>query len=139
MRVLDDDDGNLANGTPHAAAIYAAFARHNIACGTAADASNLDSSACPTLAKPTISTTPGTGAVTVSWSGVPGASSYYVLRSEVGCDFSQNVVATAAAPATSYVDDNLPAGLTLYYRVQARGANGACESAVSACVSAAGQ
>jgi hypothetical protein len=138
LRNADDDDGNLANGTPHAAAIYSAFARHNIACGTAADVSNLNGSGCPTLAKPTISTTAGTGAVTVSWSAVAGASSYYVLRSEVGCDFSQNVVATVASPATSYVDDGLPAGLPVYYRVQARGADDACESPVSACVSASG-
>ena len=47
------------------------------------------------------------------------------LRSDVGCDFSQNVVATVASPATSYVDDSLPAGLPVFYRVQARGANGA--------------
>jgi hypothetical protein len=35
IRTVDDDDGNLANGTPHAAAIFAAFDRHKIACGTA--------------------------------------------------------------------------------------------------------
>src|SRR6185369_6561798 len=28
----DDSDGNLANGTPHAGAIEAAFARHNVGC-----------------------------------------------------------------------------------------------------------
>jgi hypothetical protein len=35
LRVTDDDDGNLANGTPHAAAIFSAFNRHNITCGAA--------------------------------------------------------------------------------------------------------
>ena len=54
LRVADDDDGNLNNGTPHAAAIFPAFKRHNIACGTAADASNRNSSACPALAEPTL-------------------------------------------------------------------------------------
>lgn len=139
LRNADDDDGNLANGTPHAAAIYSAFARHNIACGAATDAANLNSSTCPALAKPTISAAAGTGAVTLSWSAVSGATGYYVLRSDVGCDFSQNVVATVASPATSYVDDSLPAGLPVYYRVQARGASAACESAVSSCISTSGQ
>src|SRR4029078_4448490 len=33
LRTIDDDDGNLANGTPHAAAVFAAFSLHNIPCG----------------------------------------------------------------------------------------------------------
>nr|MCU0231960.1 endopeptidase [Acidobacteriota bacterium] len=37
FRLQDDNDGNLTNGTPHAAAIYAAFARHGIACGAPTD------------------------------------------------------------------------------------------------------
>ena len=32
---VDDDDGNLANGTPNACRIFAAFDAHGIACGTA--------------------------------------------------------------------------------------------------------
>ena len=44
------------------------------------------------------------------------------------------VIATVAAPNTSYVDDSLPAGFAVYYRVQAQAANTACESGVSACV-----
>ncbi|HTQ80307.1 MAG TPA: hypothetical protein VMM92_09940, partial [Thermoanaerobaculia bacterium] len=31
MRAVDDDDGNLTNGTPHGAALFAAFNRHGIA------------------------------------------------------------------------------------------------------------
>src|SRR5207237_4208929 len=34
LRAADDDDGNLANGTPHGAALFAAFNRHGIACAT---------------------------------------------------------------------------------------------------------
>src|SRR6185369_8005363 len=33
MRAVDDDDGNLANGTPHGGALFAAF-NHGIACAT---------------------------------------------------------------------------------------------------------
>lgn len=137
LRNADDDDGNLANGTPHAAAIFGAFDRHAIACGTAADASNLNSSTCGSLATPTVTVTPGTGSVTVSWSAVPGASSYLILRNDIGCTTTSNVVATVASPGTSYLDDLLPAGFNVYYRVQAQAANSACESGVSACSSAA--
>ena len=38
MRAVDDDDGNLANGTPHGGALFAAFNRHGIACTTDAGA-----------------------------------------------------------------------------------------------------
>ena len=40
MRAVDDDDGNLTNGTPHGGALFAAFNRHGIACTTDAGASH---------------------------------------------------------------------------------------------------
>lgn len=134
MRVADDDDGNLSNGTPHAAAIFAAFNRHAIACGAAGDASNQSSSSCPALAAPVATALNGSESVSLSWAAVPNAQSYRILRTEVSCDFTQNVIATVAAPGTSYVDADLPNGLTFYYRIQAIGANAACESPVSTCV-----
>ncbi len=136
LRNVDDDDGNLANGTPHAAAIFSAFSRHAIACGTPTDASNLNSATCGSLATPAVVVTPGTGSVTVSWPAVAGAANYLILRNDIGCATTSNVIATVAAPGTSYLDDLLPAGFNLYYRVQAQTANTACESRVSACVSA---
>ena len=36
LLAADDDNGNLADGTPHMTAIHAAFNRHNIACATPA-------------------------------------------------------------------------------------------------------
>jgi hypothetical protein len=132
----DDDDGNLANGTPHAAAIFAAFNRHAIACGNATDPSNLSTTICSPLVTPTISVTPGTGSVTVSWGAVTGAANYLILRNDIGCGTTSNVVATVAAPATSYVDSAPPSGFAVYYRVQAQAANTACESGVSACLGA---
>ncbi len=134
LRAVDDDDGDLANGTPHAAAIFAAFARHDIACGAASDPSNQSTSTCPALASPAVVATPGANAVTLSWDPVPDAASYVVLRNDLGCGYPFNVVATVAAPATSWVDDGLPNGFGLHYAVQAQGANGACESAVSTCL-----
>lgn len=139
MRNADDDDGNLANGTPHAAAIYAAFSRHGIACGASTDPSNQSASSCPSIGSPAISAAAGAGAVTVSWAAVPGASSYLILRSDLGCDATANVVGTVAAPGASFVDDELPPGFPVHYRVQAVGSNAACEGAVSACAVAAAQ
>ncbi|MFN7964660.1 MAG: hypothetical protein U0V87_03115 [Acidobacteriota bacterium] len=139
LRLADDDDGNLNNGTPHAQAIFNAFKRHNIACGTAADASNQNTSSCPVLAQPTVSATAGSGSVTVSWSAVPGASKYRILRNDLGCTYAQLILAEVAAPATTYLDSDVANGFTVYYRVQAIGANSACESAVSLCESTAAQ
>jgi hypothetical protein len=139
LRTADDDDGNLSNGTPHGAAIFAGFSRHAIACGAASDPSNQSTSSCPGLAAPVLTATSGQGSVTLSWAEVPGAASYLVLRNDVACAYSSNVIATVAAPATSYVDDNLPTGFAVFYRVQAQGTNTACESAVSACVQSSAQ
>lgn len=134
FRLIDDDDGNLNNGTPHAAAIFAAFNRHKIACGTAADPSNQNSSGCPSLARPTITTKAQTNAVEVGWGAVPNAAKYKILRSDLGCDRGQIIVDTVDAPAISYVDADLANDFTVHYRVQAVGSNGACESAVSDCI-----
>ncbi len=136
FRVVDDDDGNLNNGTPHAASIFAAFNRHGIACGTAADNSNKNSSACPALAKPVITTKAQTNAVELNWGAVTNAAKYKILRSDLGCDRGQIIIDSPAAPATTYTDFDLSNDFTVYYRVQAVGSNGACESAVSNCVGA---
>src|SRR5262249_57366627 len=79
IRVQDDDDGNLANGTPHAAAIFAAFDRHHIACGSAGDASNQNSSSCPAIAAPTLTTTAGSSSPGLSWTPVLTAPTYPIL------------------------------------------------------------
>ncbi len=135
MRIEDDDDGNLDNGTPHAAAIFAAFDRHALACGSASDPANQDTSSCPSLATPALAATAGSNSASLSWSAVAGANDYLVQRNDISCDaFTFNVVDTIPAPTTSYVDDGLPNGRAVYYRLQARGANDACESAVSSCV-----
>src|SRR5262249_57546059 len=85
LRAIDDEDGNLANGTPHAAAIFAAFNRHNITCGAVGDASNQSTTICPSIAAPTVSVIPSSGSVALSWAAVPNASSYVVLKTDQGC------------------------------------------------------
>ncbi len=134
IRVADDNDGNLANGTPHAAAIYAAFARHGIACGAADDPSNLDSPGCLSLFRPTIIEVARLGdANRISWSSVPGASKYTILRSDLGCDRAHTIVGEAGALAGSFTDDQIDSDFPVTYRIQASASNGACLSPVSDC------
>ncbi|MBP7147726.1 MAG: fibronectin type III domain-containing protein [Acidobacteria bacterium] len=139
MLVVDDDDGNLGNGTPHAAAIFAAYNRHGIACGGASDPSNQNHSSCPALAKPVLRAQAGSNLVQLAWDPVPNANSYLLLRNDLGCSLGQIIVDTIPAPGTSATDDNLANGFTVHYRLQAVGANAACQSPVSDCVSAAPQ
>jgi fibronectin type 3 domain-containing protein len=134
FRNIDDDDGNLNNGTPHAAAIFAAFDRHNIACGDAGDASNQNNSSCPTIGDTTLSGAAGSNSASLSWTAVPDAAYYNVLRNDLGCDHSFTLAATVDDPSTSYTDDGLANDFPEYYRVQAVGSNFACDGPVSNCV-----
>jgi hypothetical protein len=135
LRLADDDDGDLNNGTPHAAAIFAAFDRHAIACGSSTAASNQNSSTCPTLAQPGFTSTLGlTNSAELTWDPVTDAASYTILRNDMGCDRGQTIVGQVEAPATTFIDDDLSNDFPVYFRVQAVGSNAACESPVSACV-----
>jgi subtilisin-like proprotein convertase family protein len=131
LRNMDDDDGNLANGTPHAAAIFAAFNRHKIACGLAGDASNQSTTACPALASPTLNATAGSGSAVLTWNAVSGAVSYNVLRNDASCAAGSTIVGNTAA--LNFTDGGLANGFTEYYRVQAVAAGTNCEGALSNC------
>ncbi len=133
LRTADDDDGNLANGTPHAAAIYAAFARHNIACGAATDTTNRNSSGCPTLAATTVALSREGDGLRLDWTAVPNATRYRVFRDDLGCSGAQVAIADVNAPETTYFDASLTSGIDISYRVQGVGSNAACESPVSNC------
>ena len=134
LRVVDDDDGDLSNGTPHAAAIFAAFDRHRIACGAASDPSNQDSNTCPALGTPTLTGIPGSSSATaqLSWTAVPGAVSYRLLRNDAGCQAAMTRLLTVAG--TSRTDGPLANGIPFYYTVQATAANSACDGGLSNCV-----
>jgi hypothetical protein len=136
MRVADDDDGNLANGTPHAAALFAAFKRHEIACGLATDARNQNHTSCPALAAPVVTRTVSPAGVQLSWTPVSGAASYRVFRGELGCNRQQVPIATRTSAQTTFLDDSADSSAVRHYRVQAFGSNGACFSPVSNCVGA---
>jgi hypothetical protein len=133
MREADDDDADLSNGTPHAAELFAAFDRHNIACSLAGDPENQSTSSCPALDTPALSVTETTSGTELSWAVVPGASEYLVLRGELGCNRQQVPMGPFDGGTTSYLDTERDPELQRYYRVQAIGANPVCRSAVSNC------
>ena len=65
LLAADDDDGNLANGTPHMTAIRAAFERHEIHCATPAPV-NSGCAGGPTAAS-VLTVTPGVESASLSW------------------------------------------------------------------------
>lgn len=127
----DDDDGNLSNGTPHMTAIFAAFNRHGIACATPTP-QNSGCAGGPTTA-PVLSIAVGSNSLNLSWTAVPGATSYRVLRSEgyAGCDFGKALIATV--PGLSYTDPDVANGRAASYVVQAIGASASCAGPTSTC------
>ena len=82
----DDDNGSLADGTPHMTAIHAAFNRHAIACATPTPV-NSGCAGAPTTA-PELAVTRGHYQNRLEWNTVPGATRYWVFRTEghAGCD-----------------------------------------------------
>jgi hypothetical protein len=133
MRAVDDDDGNLSNGTPHSAALFAAFNRHGIACTTDAGAST-SFNGCTPPATPTLSITAGNNSAALSWTA-SGAATYDVFRNETGCNAGFTKIVSGGS-ATSLNDTAVANGLTYFYQVTAfPSGNEACASAPSTCVS----
>jgi hypothetical protein len=130
----DDDNGNLADGTPHMSAIHAAFTRHGVACNSVpvVDSGCADA---PTEI-PVVSTMVGNGTVDLSWTASEGASSYRVYRTDgvFGCDFGKILVGTVSG--TSFIDVGLQNGREYYYSVMPTGSNNTCFSVSSACTTA---
>jgi hypothetical protein len=124
MLAADDDDGAIANGTPHMVALHDAFSRHGIACGLPLP-TNLGCVGTPApTGKATVTATPGIQSATITWTPVGGATEYWVLRTDGvhGCNFGKTRV--AEIPATSpltFTQNDLLDGLTYYYSVVAVG------------------
>ena len=141
FRAVDDDDGNLANGTPHACQMAAAFGRHGIG-NTAGSACASDVTTCfrgcPQPAAPTLNgPTPGNDQIVVSWSPDPGADVIDVFRNEVGCSAGFTRIANDVS-GTSFVDTEVANGTTYYYQVVRHPVGTeSCSSAPSTCLSAA--
>jgi hypothetical protein len=128
----DDDNGNLADGTPHMKALYDAFNTHNIACQTPAPTqTKVGCATGPTIA-PQVIATSGQSQIGLSWSTVPNASEYWVMKTEgfAGCNFGKARVATVAG--TSYLDTDVMNGRQYCYSVVAASSN-ACYAPASEC------
>ena len=128
----DDDNGNLTDGTPHMTAIHAAFQRHGMSCPVPLP-QNSGCGAGPTSA-PKLTGAGGSFSATLSWTAVPGATRYWVLRSEghAGCEFGKTRIAETTA--TSFTDTAVANGRPYFYNVVAAGASSACFSPVSNCI-----
>jgi hypothetical protein len=133
MRAVDDDGDGTANGTPHAAAIFAALNRHAIACGTDFDLENRNQSTCPELLPPYVQATVGPGSIDLAWQEIEGAKHYNVYRSEAGCGASFIRVGRVDAPAVSFSNFEVAKGIQYYYRVEAVTDTDSCASALSWC------
>ncbi|ADO72976.1 hypothetical protein [Stigmatella aurantiaca] len=127
----DDDNGDLADGTPHMTALYAAYNRHKIACATPAPVDSVCTNA-PAVA-PTPTVTAGDGQVALQWTPVNNASEYWVMKTEgfAGCDFGKAKVATVTTPG--YVDNEVANGRAYCYSIVAASSNAACYSKSSTC------
>jgi|CXWL01.1.fsa_nt_gi hypothetical protein len=133
FRAVDDDDGNLANGTPHGGAIFAAFNRHGIACASDAGA-NVTFAGCTPPATPTLTLTAGNNAATASWTA-SGSAVYDLYRNESGCNAGFTKVVNDSA-TTSFGDTNVANGTPYFYQVVAHpSGTEACGGAPSTCLS----
>ena len=131
----DDDNGNLADGTPHMTALFAAFNRHQIACATPAP-QNAGCAAGPTAAPASFTAVAGNGQVTLNWSAVSGATRYWVFRTEghAGCDFGK--VLLAEVTGLTYTDTQVANGRAYSYNVVAAGLSSSCFGLASTCATA---
>jgi len=131
MRAVDDDDGNLSNGTPHSCNLFAAFNRHGIACTTDAGA-NTCFAGCTPPASPSMTLTPGDNSVAVA---VSGTGVFDIFRNEIGCNAGFIKVANDFAGGT-FNDTAVANGTTYYYQAVAQpSGNEACASVPAVCQS----
>jgi trimeric autotransporter adhesin len=134
MRAVDDDDGNLNNGTPHSCNLYAAFNRHGMACTTDPGA-NTCYRGCAQPPAPALTVTAGYNQTSLAWSSSGSVVVYDVYRSERGCDAGFTKIANDVT-ASSYTDSTVAAGVTYSYQVVAHpSGNEACGSIPSSCQS----
>lgn len=132
FRAVDDDNGNLADGTPHGGAIAAAFNRHGIACTTDAGW-NTTYRAVARATTPSLTVTAGNNSATLSWSGSSGV--YDIYRNEAGCNAGFTKIANDVS-GTSYTDSAVANGITYYYQITAQpSGNESAASAPSTCLS----
>ncbi len=130
---VDDDNGNLADGTPHMTAVYNAHHRHQLACATPVP-QNSGCAGRPTQA-PTVTVTPLDNGARIGWTAVPGATKYWLFKADglYGCEAGKELILNANL--TEFIDINLVNGREFFYTVMAVGAHDSCQGPASACVS----
>ncbi len=134
--MADDDDGNLANGTPHGGAIFAAFDRHNIACASDPGA-NVTFAACTIPSSPTLSLTPSNNTMQLSWNTSGAGVVYDVYRNELDCNAGFVKVANDLA-TTMFSDPNVGNFYNYNYQIIAHPTGSeACGAPPSNCATAA--
>ena len=129
--VADDDNGNLADGTPHMQAIFDAFDRHGIACSTP----SVQVSGCagaPTTA-PTVTAVAADRGANLSWSAIPGATRYKIFRTDGvrGCGRGKALVGEVTG--TSFDDTGLQNDREYYYVVAGFTGSDTCMGPASPC------
>ena len=136
---LDDDNGDLTDGTPNADLIWDAFNKHGIACGASAPTTH---TTCPQLTAPSgLSVTAPTGSdvdgkVDLSWQPVTNAAGYRVYRNPFSCDSGALPIAEVASNTTHFTDHIVTGGTEYFYSLQAIGTDDICVSSFSDCQSA---
>jgi hypothetical protein len=134
MRAVDDDDGNLANGTPHGGALFAAFNRHGIACTTDAGASTTFAGCTPPTT-PVVTLTAGNNSAGLAWASSGAGVVYDVYRNETSCNAGFIKVANNVS-TTSFTDAAVANGTTYFYQIVAHpSATEACGGTPSTCQS----
>ena len=131
MLAVDDDNGDLGDGTPHMTAIRAAFERHEIHCPTPTS-QNSGCAGAPTSA-PTVTLEGQDRSVSLTWTAVAGASKYVVYRGEGvnPCDMGKVIV--AETNQLFFLDEGLQNGRDYSYAVAAVGASDTCIGPLSTC------
>ncbi len=97
---VDDDNGNIADGTPNADLIFQAFRAHGTE-GTQVPQFRVNCSTSPGSGSPAApssftASAQSTGGILLQWSPVSGATGYYLYRTE------------ASSPGHNYETDPLP-------------------------------
>ncbi|MGY6588297.1 MAG: choice-of-anchor D domain-containing protein [Wenzhouxiangella sp.] len=134
----NDTTGSLEDGTPHMSAIFAAFNRHQLACSSL----TVQDSGCdagPNQAPANLSVNTLNEGAQLSWDPVPGATEYWVYRTEgpMGCDFGKARVGQVTG--TSFTELGLRNDFDVYYSVLAVGPGGQCTGPMTGCVTATPQ
>jgi hypothetical protein len=131
LLAADDDNGNLADGTPHMTAIHAAFNRHQMACNTPAPV-NAGCVGGPT-GTPNVTATAIDQGASLSWGAVPNAARYAIFRTEGvdACDSGKLKVGETTG--LSFIDQGLKNGRQYFYTVLPVGSNPSCFGRASAC------